>query len=390
MDAPPTRPSTGPRPVSPRGVAEARLERLVESTRRFRPEDRPALLGFQERLFGAQGRQLEEDRFRWLFTENPSADPAEPEIWLCEPGGIVGQQSGIVHRLRIEEEEFRASWAIDLMVDPAWRLRGVGPALAERHARSHPIVIALGATDLLYPVLLRTGWTDLGRVPTYLRPLRLEPLRPWWERRQPRLRRLASLASPMIRAADLWCDLVRLRAGVRLEPLAAIDERIDEVWRLAASDYEVLARRDAAALAWRFDRSPDARLYRRLLVLRGQNPVGYLVLREGKLLRVPVCFLVDFLCPRRLTAPLLALAVQAARRTPAAALVCGTLHRRAAGAFGRTGFFSVSQRTPKRFLWRTRPELSRLHGVLSDRTAWFVTRADADWDHPNVDPESFD
>jgi GNAT superfamily N-acetyltransferase len=373
-----------------REAPDPRLERLVQSLRRVRPEDRDALRRFQASVFGADGRQLEDDRFRWLFEENPHAVAGEPEVWFCEREAIVGQQSGIVHRLRVSEEEFRASWAVDLMVDPAWRLRGVGPALSERHARSHPVVVALGATDQLYPVLLRAGWTDLGCLPTRVRPLRLAPLRPWWKRRSSRLRRLSAFGAPLVWAADRLGDLEALRARVRLEAVAAFDERVDAVWKLASPEFPLLARRDAAALCWRFDHSPDASLYRRFLVVRAGRPAGYLVLREGELLRVPVCHLVDYLCPQRLTAAVLALAVRVARRTDAAAVVADGLHLRASAAFTRNGFLAIRKQSPRRFLWRTQPELERLHPVLRDRANWFVTRADGDWDHPDAEPESLE
>lgn len=365
---------------------EARLERMLESTRRYEVSDRDAFRRFQERFFGPSARQLEEARFQWLFYTNPGGN--EPQVWVCSrEGEVVGQQSGILHRLRVGTTEVGGSWAIDLMVDPAWRLRGVGPALAERHARSHDIVVALGATDALYPVLLKSGWVDLGHIPARIRPLRLSALSPWWRQRGSRFRVAARLAGPVLQAANSWNDLRCRTSRLRVEPIAAFDARADRIWEHCATDYPVIARRDATWLGWRFDRSPDAALYQRYLVLQGSDPVGYFVLREGTMLDAPVCFLVDYLSSLNNTGVLLDFVVAKARRTHAAALVSNTLNVRAESVFARAGFLSIQKRTRRRFLFRLQRELATLDRVVGDRANWFVTRADSDTDHPGPHPD---
>ncbi len=362
---------------------EERFERLVQAVRRYRPEDREALRRFQGRFFGAQALQLDAVRVRWLHEANPWMDAAGPELWLWEQGGIVGQQAGIVHRLKIGSEEVRASWAVDLMVDPAWRLRGVGPALSERHARSHPVAIGLGATPELYPSLVRAGWTDLGDVPQRIRMLRLRELRSWW-RGRPVRGWLARCCMPTLAwGADRWGDVSRRGDRMRLEGIAAFDERADAVWRLVAPEHVVLAYRDAAALRWRFDLSPDAPLYRRFLLLQDGIAAGYLVLRDGTMLEAPVIFVVDYLCPLRLMDAMLALLSAACREMGAGAIVCNALHQRAAPAFRRAGFYTVHWEE-RQLLWKTQPGLARLHPLLRARTNWFVTRADSDWDRPEA------
>jgi GNAT superfamily N-acetyltransferase len=362
-----------------------RLERTIAAVRRGTADDHEALRRFQTRLFGPQARQLEPARSRWLFEANPAGEPHAPEIWIYGGGEIVGQQSGILHRLKAGAEEHRAAWAIDLMVDPAWRLRGVGPALSERLARSHPITVALGATDLLYPTLLRSGWCDLGHIPTYVRPLRPARLAAWWRRRGPRARAAAQLVAPGLRLADTWNRLAS--GGLALRPIERFESAADEIWSRLSPRYPILARRDATTLAWRFDRSPDAGLYRRFYLRRGAEVVGYLVLREGTLLDAPVSFVVDSLCAPEQTLALLTLAIGEALRGEAGAMLLDTLNERGRPAFRRAGFFPIRKQSPRRFLWRTQPELESLHPLLRDRSNWYVTRADSDWDHPEAEAE---
>jgi hypothetical protein len=85
---------------------------------------------------------------------------------------------------------------------------------------------------------------------------------------------------------------------------------------------------------------------------------------------------------------LLGLVVRSARSSDAGAIVFDGLHPHAASAFTRAGFFPIRKRSPRRFLWRTLPELAGLHPVLRDRSNWFVTRADSDWDHPDETEET--
>ena len=243
-------------------------------------------------------RQVDEARTAWLFDRNPcrTADDTR-DIYVCRrDGAIVGQQAEIPFDLQVGGRERRAAWAVDLMVDDAWRLRGVGPGLVatqldrRRCRRAQPV---------------RQGLR-------HLRPRRLDrprhrprlPARPRPGRRgraaPPRARPPGRAGRrPVLRAADAAVIGALRAAGARLVDADRFDERADEVWAAAAPHYPVLARRDLTPPAWRLDDRPDAaRLQRYYLVVRGR-PVGYVVLRAGGTAAAPTAVVVDYLAPPR-------------------------------------------------------------------------------------------
>ena len=60
---------------------------------------------------------------------------------------------------------------MDLMVEPAWRLRGLGPALIAALLANKSIVCVLYASRDGYPAFVGSGCTDVGIMPIYRRPL---------------------------------------------------------------------------------------------------------------------------------------------------------------------------------------------------------------------------
>ncbi|MGH9110839.1 MAG: GNAT family N-acetyltransferase, partial [Acidimicrobiales bacterium] len=165
---------------------------------RYQPADADDLARFQHRTFGGGSRQVDAARVAWL-DRNPCRAGDSRDMWICRrDGAIVGQQAEIPFELRIGPHQRRAHWAIDLMVDDAWRLRGVGPALVATQLEQRPLLAGMNMSEQGLALYSRAGLTDLGIVPVYLRPLdigraaRLAPV-------PRRVRRVAPLATPALR-----------------------------------------------------------------------------------------------------------------------------------------------------------------------------------------------
>jgi GNAT superfamily N-acetyltransferase len=349
---------------------------------RYTPADADDLLAFQLRTFGPGVRQVDAARAAWLFDRNPCrTDDETRDMWVCRrDGAIVGQQAEIPFDLYAGPHHRRAAWAVDLMVDDAWRLRGVGPALVSTQLDHRPIVAGLNLSDKGHATYARGGWTDLGIVPVYLRALdlgragRLGPL-------PGRVARLSPVAGPALRAADRAAHAVLRAAGARLVPIARFDERADAVWRHASPHYPVLALRDLATLAWRIDDRPDRdRMQRYYLVARGQA-VGYVVLRPAGTAAAPTAVIVDYLAAPRWVAPLLVAAGGVARRQGAVAMSVKTRNEPADRHLRAAGFVRRERGTdePVRFMVRcSDPVVSPL---VEEPANWFVTSADSDLEY---------
>lgn len=348
---------------------------------RLGPADRPLLDGFQAATFGPDAVQRQPGYRRWLFDEVPHPDPEGIQVWVCKrAGAIVGQQCGIPFRLQAGGEVLRASWAVDLMVTPEWRLRGVGPALSEAHAMASPVTLSLGMTDAAYKSYRRTGWIDLGTIPTWVRPLDLAACRRAGPPAGTLLRAAALVGGPMLAAHALAGGFAGRLAGARLVEVPAFDERSDALWEAARRQHPLGAVRDRAALSWRFDRTWTADGLRRFYVMRGRRAMAFLVLRADPWKGERLAVVLDYLARPGWTAAALALAVEQARRDGMAALLCRTLNTRAVGAFRALAFLRLANgvRMATRAMARIGPGGEPVRALVEQPANWFLTAADSD------------
>jgi GNAT superfamily N-acetyltransferase len=363
---------------------DARFSYGVE---RFGPAVREELVQFQRRWFGAESRQADPKHFAWLFEANPCRPPEGPELWVCRrQGAIVGQQAGIPFDLQISGRPIRASWGIDLMVDEAWRLRGVGPALMRTHVESNRLVAGVNMSDAAHRVYRRWRWIEVGAVPTYVRPidtrrsLRVSPL-------EIRGKRAAGLvAAPTLKLASVVFGAVSSTSGARLVPIPEFDERVDGVWRAVAGRYRVIARRDARIVRWWFDDNPRGGEFRRFYLMRRGEVLGYAVLRLDLWRNERVMVVLDYLAPPRWAIPLFACAVAQARTEGAIALVCRTLNLPLDLTLRGMGFVRVRAASggPVRLMVHPVGDDRSVRAVLSAPKNWFLTSGDSDMAHVNL------
>ncbi|WP_029007664.1 GNAT family N-acetyltransferase [Azospirillum halopraeferens] len=348
---------------------------------RFEPDDGPALAAFHREFFGADSIQADPAYFRWIYREVPHPDPEGLQLWLCKRNGaIVGQQSGIPFRLKTGDRTVAASWGIDLMVAPEWRLRGVGPALTETHANTGAVTVSLGMTDPAYKSYIRSGWCDLGSMPTFVRVIDPAASLRAAGRGGTAVRLAAGAARPVLTAAAMAMAAAASLRGARPVEVDGFDGRSDALWEAAAPQYPVLARRDRAFLNWRFDRCPAAARFRRFYVMRRGEPMAYAVVRLDRWKGATVAVVVDYLARPGWLRPTFALLVDQARHDGAAALLCRTMNRDAAGALTPLGFLCLKNGLNKatRVVARPGPGYEELKPLLADPRNWFLTTADSD------------
>jgi GNAT superfamily N-acetyltransferase len=353
-------------------------ERFKVGISRYRPSDADDLAEFQRRAFGADSRQLDRARFEWLYGRNPAHHDDDPGVWICRRGGaVVGQQAEIGFDVKVGAEQHPAVWAVDLMVEPEWRIKGIGPGLVDTHLQQRPLVAGITQSDDAVKVYERFDWTDVGTVPSYLRPLDLR--RTFQVAPIPaRVRRLGAVFAPALRIVDAVLAVVLRLAGLRLTRVARFDERIDEVWVRSAPDYPVLACRDAAHVRWRFDECPEADELQRYYLTRRGRTLGYVVLRPDERWGRPASLVIDYLSPVRWVAPMLTCAAHEARRQGAFALVCRTLNRSADRRLRLSLFIrrGMDVAAPLRLVMRCTAPVRC--AVFGDADAWLLTAADSD------------
>lgn len=359
-------------------------ERALQGIAPCTEADLADLRDFQSRVYGDRASLVPSAFIDWLYRANPQApDGAIGPRIARRNGGIVGQQGEWPIELRVNGEFVPAAFAIDLMVDERWRLRGVGSALAEAQRQAQRITCGVRMNEHVQEICERSGWIDLGDVDRYVVMVpgaaSTQVVGSWREQAV---------------AAGLQVALAPCRAlrsvhtrHHRLVPVDAFDERADDVWSRAAPDYRVIARRDTESLRWRFDDSPFAGSYCRFFLLNRGFPTGYVVMRRTVVGGAVTLRIVDYLAPLGELAALFSLCVEEARRDSDVGFVdVLTRNRLAVPSLWTMGFATANRfGSLERFASCVRLMVSLAEGdplrdTLADPRAWFLTGGDADID----------
>jgi GNAT superfamily N-acetyltransferase len=265
---------------------------------------------------------LSGDEFDWWFARNPTGSLMSV---ARTDGRVIGVASHSLYRMVLEGEERLATFSVHATTDDSARGQGIFPALERRHeeqaeARGAAVVLAF-ASKPTEPIFLGPlGWTEVGRLRIWARPL------PGF-----------------------------LRPRSRAEAIERFEFDGD-----AAASWPNHIVRDATYLNWRYLDSP--RGYRAL----GYGD-GYAVLGHKRHRGTPIALVADLVGEPR---PLLQACLAAARRGSRAVFAVPAPEHRA--AYAALGFVP----SPLSLHFMGKP----LAGTLSpDPRAWRFTLGDTDF-----------
>jgi hypothetical protein len=355
---------------------------VARSVVRYEPIHKSALRTFQRLYFGPATRHSSDEFADWLFERNPHRDPDGPSLWLCiRDGVVVGQQATIPVILKVHNAERRAAWLIDWMIHPQWRMRGVALALLSASAEHHELMLGLGLEDVAYKTVHRAGWTDVGRLSLFVRPLDAGAC-------ARALNRSGFIGKLVPRAllggsARVIRRVAAAITGITAEPIAAFDERVDEIWDKAGGDHAVLVKRDYVSVRWRYDDGPFRGLYQRYYFKRGGETVGYAVLRFAKWRGQPVGRVVDYLVERRWAAPVLATIIDELNAKGAIAALFEQWHPGSERVLRLLG--CMRTRPSHRFMFKLHGVDAPLAHALAQANSWFLMPGDSDFDNVLVE-----
>ena len=348
-------------------------------------DDLPELRRFQAEMGTGRDGTLVTASVEWL-RRNPNAGGAAG-IWICRRDGrIVGQQAQLPFQLQVAGQLVRAAAPVELVVAPAWRLKGVGPALSETQRKAVRVAVALGITAAALRMYAWAGWVDLGSL--WRRVFVVRPPARWRSRPSAKSRARMMAVFPVAAALSAYTVLRSwvLARKTQLVPADRFDDRSDVIWREAAPSYPVIACRDQPSLRWRFDECPDAERYQRFYLLADEHPIGYFVVREAQWRRMRTLKVVDYLAPPALVPVLFARAVGLARAqgfTLVEAMTRNVASDKALKAMGLLHVERIERRVQADSGMRMMLSVAGddpVKGRLADPRAWFVTSADADLD----------
>jgi GNAT superfamily N-acetyltransferase len=233
----------------------------------FRPHDRGDYLELLGDAWGHQG--LSGDEFDWWFLRNPAGSLMS----VARAGGrVVGVASHTLLRMVLGGREETASFSVHATTHPSMRGQGIFAGLEAKHEqeateRGVAVVLAFASAPTAPIFLGPLGWTEIGRLRVWARPLR---------------------------------GLLGRGKGLR--------ERSDslEVAGDAAAGWPNHVIRDAAHLRWRYGESP--RGYRAV-----RSEAGYAVVGRRRQRGLDTAVLADFAASGRGARSLLREAAAAAR-----------------------------------------------------------------------------
>lgn len=356
------------------------LERLKANVARYTPADKEALLAFRRAMYGASSVYSDPAYIEWLFERPPGADKNGPSLWIYRSeGNIEGQQGAIPVTLHVNGVERPAVWALDLMVSPKLRTRGIGPVLDNVAFEKEEIILGIEVSQAARSNYLRAGWVDAGIVPLYTRPLLARAT----------LERfsgidlggpLGAVADVSVRAADAILGKVSQISGLRCEEVGAFDERAARLWGKTASSMPIAVARDLPYLEWRYNQYPKEGRYRILYFLRAGELRAWVVTRVGKRNGLGEGFLIDFAgSPEDLWC---AFAQCIARFQDEGLAVVYCLKTRSAVGVVLRALGFLKRDSGWRLMAKVPSGDAALKDLFSNQSNWFITFGDCDADRP--------
>lgn len=345
--------------------------------RAYRRTDREALLRFRRRAW--PGCDLAtEPYFRWQYEEGPLGPP-EQRIWVgLEGGEVIAHQGALPARLRVGARRLRAGWAMEIFVDPHTRGAGLGTALNDAHRQAFDLALSMEISFAAQRTFLRAGWTDLGTMPVWWRPL--DPARVLAGHFGDAARLPARAAGRLLRGADRLVELATAIAGPRERRVARFGPEADDLFERTIAGVPVACERDHHWMNWRFAEGPQRRRYR-LYELRTHagRLVGAVVLRHDQRFGLPVGWIVDHLVDPEWLLPVFARVLSLLRRQGAAAAYTLWLSRRAP-ALRRLGF--LRRDSGWQLMFRADGQGRGITDLLSRPDHWHLTGGDSNVDRP--------
>lgn len=344
---------------------------MSERIRDYRAEDADATASLWRRCFGdAAGGQTVD----WLFRSGPAGEAPRSVIEL--DGRLIAHAGVAPLRFRLHGHDVVGGYSVGAMTDPDYRGRGlfvkVGRHLYERLEREGFAFVAGFSNQQSHRLMT----TRLGR--TAVRPF------PWCVRvLRPIAAARALLAGPAPGPQEAPTPAPVASGAVRIEPCAADDPRLDDLWDRAAGAVRLGAIRDTAFARWRFATRPDAG-YGSWLALRAGLPVAWAVHRDLTMRGLRARFLVDWLVAPGAGEAARILLTELERTGRGAGVVLLSALLPGAGpardALRAAGFWRVPERLHPQIIRFSVRGFGRhaAMGELFDPAAWYLTWSDTD------------
>lgn len=324
------------------------------------------------RLFSEEGFERSSDYLTWAFRSTPG------QGWLAvardddRVGRIIGVLAAVPTPLRANECKLSAFQAVDLLIDPTYRGRGIfaalGRVLLEGIASiGGSLVWGFPNESAAHAWFERLGWIRLGPVPYMFRPLR------------------TGFLLARIRATR---NLFNLRLVSRPRPVPGLSSvnrfgpGTDRLWEAFSKSGICAIDRSAAWMNWRVFERPGAN-YRTVGVYEGNQILAFVTSTIAPRFGASIHHVLEALCcgPKnnRLLLRILQheVALAAERGADGALCWCPSAAPNR-GVYLRAGFVPVPQQfRPAKTYVGLKP-LSAIPATITSQNAWYFSLLDFD------------
>lgn len=317
--------------------------------------------------------------WRWMYRENPLG---KARIWLAEHDGrIVGQYPLTFMSIKFENEILKVCQNIDLMTHPDYRGQGIFSRLERRaldEVSSKGVYITIGFPNrAAYPGHIKSGWFDIAPMRVMVKPLN------WNNTLRMKvsntfLAKLCGIGASLVDRIFYRSQKPPVVEGLSVTQVPSFDDRINEFWTKASSQYKIMVVRDRDYLNWRYCAVPgvDYSIY---IATKARQICGYLVLRCMGWKQIKLGIIFDMLAQsQEIAQSLVFKGIEHCKRENTDLIYHRTIANKTyIKAFRENGFISIPLIKGGRFCAYSRdPHISK--EFLRDAENWLVQPGDSD------------
>ena len=256
---------------------ESSTDKLQWSTRKYRDGDEEQI----RKLRGITLSGAKDDRWwKWFYKNNPAGPSL---IWIAEVDNeIIGHAAHVPIRMKIGNQEVIGALGVDSMTHPDYQHQGILKKLQEKIAESsveHGLYISVG--------------TCLSHIMTIYKKLQIIEIC-----QQHLLMKVTSLGKLLKRRFGIprflgnalgyiW-ELITTRNSstedniIDINQIFTFEKSINEFWRKASVQKQIMVVRDMEYLNWRYFEKPGED-YKIFVAKKEVDIMGYMVLKLGKI-----------------------------------------------------------------------------------------------------------
>jgi len=221
--------------------------------------------------------------WEWEFLENPLIKKGEEKIWVAEDSGkIIGHVATMPVKLKCDDKYYIAHFAMDLIVDSAYRGKGIGQGLMEAWRDSSEIAIGLGLTPAVLPIYYKLGWKVFNTKKVLVKVFKSRKiLKKLIKKENILLRTGEKLINSGLKAFNFVLSKPLKVDWKSIFEIYEFDSKIDIFWEKVKDDYNIALRKSKDYLNWKYTNHPYYQ-YKKFYYMGKDGIKGYVVLRESE------------------------------------------------------------------------------------------------------------